>query len=162
MSATVTRRRQQGLCPGCGKQSDTSGVYCSVCLVKVRESQVRLMAARRRAGNCPECGVPAVTGGEYSLCMKCWFKKVSKEHTGSKSRWEALQELYERQQGRCRYTGEVLIPGKTASLDHIIPTSRGGTHDPGNLQWVTKRINSMKGNLTHDELVALCRQIAAF
>jgi hypothetical protein len=67
--------------------------------------------------------------------------------------------VYEQQQGRCAYTGIELIPGLTASLDHIIPTSRGGTHDESNLQWVTKQINCMKTDMTHDEFLAMCQLI---
>lgn len=160
MSAMVTRRRQEGFCPGCGRSSDTDSVYCSECLVKVRGAHDCLIATRRAAGDCPECGAPAVTRGNYSLCVKCWFKKMSKEHKGTKRRWETLQQIYECRQGRCRYTGEVLVPGKTTSLDHIIPTSRGGSDEEGNLEWVTKRINSMKGDLTHDEFIAIYRQVS--
>ena len=91
--------------------------------------------------------------------MKCWFKKMSKYLTGTKTNWQILQRVYEAQNGRCAYTGIVLIPGLTASIDHIIPTSRGGTHDESNLQWVTKQINCMKADTTHDEFLSMYQLI---
>jgi hypothetical protein len=120
---------------------------------------VTLSKERRSKGICPECGDIAVTSGSYSLCMKCWLKKMSKTLTGTKTNWQILQRVYERQQGRCAYTGIELIPGLTASIDHKLPTSRGGTHDEHNLQWVTKQINCMKTDMTHDEFLAMCQLI---
>ena len=71
-----------------------------------------------------------------------------------------IKALFEEQGGRCAYTGEPLVPGVTASLDHKLPMSRGGLHERDNLQWVTTRINSMKADLTHEEFVALCATVA--
>ena len=34
--------------------------------------------------------------------------------------------------------------GNMASLDHIVPRSKGGTNDVGNLQWVHWWVNFMK------------------
>jgi 5-methylcytosine-specific restriction endonuclease McrA len=84
---------------------------------------------------------------------------MAKHNTGTKKDGAMLRDLFEAQQRTCAYTGEVLIPGINASLDHKIPTSRGGTNDRENLQWVTARVNSMKSDLTHEEFVALCRHI---
>lgn len=73
----------------------------------------------------------------------------------------ALEALWERQGGQCPYTGEDLVPGVNASLDHIVSKHRGGGDDPTNLQWVTMLVNSMKTSMTHDEFVETCAAIAA-
>ena len=71
-----------------------------------------------------------------------------------------LEGKMEHQQWQCVYTGEKLIAGVNASVDHRIPSSRGGSDDLCNLQWVTKKINRMKGNMTHQEFVEICQLIA--
>lgn len=152
-------RKENNLCIWCGKPNDSSNVHCTDCLKKMVAQHALLSQKRRSNGVCPECPDIAVTAGSYSLCMKCWFRKMSKLATGTKSNWQALQRVYERQYGKCAYTGIELIPGLTASIDHILPTSRGGTHDEHNLQWVTKQINCMKTDMTHDEFLAMCQLI---
>jgi hypothetical protein len=153
-------RLANNLCPWCGKPKDTNGYHCSACRKKMCESQALLKKERQANGLCPECGAPAETQSAYALCMTCWFKHTAKHHTGSKLHWHILKRVWEKQQGKCRYTGVMLIPGKTASIDHIIPRDRGGTHDESNLQWVTNQINRMKTNFTHGEFIAMCRHIA--
>jgi hypothetical protein len=47
----------------------------------------------------------------------------------------------------------------SASLDHKTPTLRGGDSSKDNLHWVTRKMNLMKSNLTHEEFVALCSRV---
>ena len=68
--------------------------------------------------------------------------------------------LLEKQQDRCALTGCELTP-ETASLDHIRPLSRGGSHELNNLWVIGHHVNSAKGSLTVDEFVALCREVAS-
>ena len=72
---------------------------------------------------------------------------------------EYLYDLYEKQGGRCAYTGEIInLPINTkqlrgennediASLDRI---DNDKHYIEGNLQWVCKRINYMKHTMTED------------
>lgn len=71
-----------------------------------------------------------------------------------------IMELIERQQFRCALSGRPLTP-ETASLDHIVPLSRGGTHELSNLWIVDYQVNTAKGTLTVEEFVTLCRDVAA-
>lgn len=71
-----------------------------------------------------------------------------------------IMELIERQQFRCALSGRLLTP-ETASLDHMVPLSRGGMHDLSNLWIVDHQVNAAKGALTVDEFVAICREVAA-
>lgn len=47
----------------------------------------------------------------------------------------------------CRYCGQKLKP-KTATLDHVLPLSRGGSDDPENLVLACHPCNQCKGNRT--------------
>jgi 5-methylcytosine-specific restriction endonuclease McrA len=70
-----------------------------------------------------------------------------------------IMGMIETQGFRCALSGRQLTP-ETASLDHIVPLSRGGTHDRSNLWVVDQHVNTAKGTLTVDEFVAMCRDVA--
>ena len=51
---------------------------------------------------------------------------------------------------RCQYTGKLLRTDE-GSLDHVLPRSRGGKDEWGNLVWSDKTVNAKKGNrLPHE------------
>ena len=60
------------------------------------------------------------------------------------------EKLFEKQNGRCFYTGAILDL-VTAHVDHRIPISRGGTNDFSNLALCTADANLLKHNKTDDE-----------
>jgi 5-methylcytosine-specific restriction endonuclease McrA len=68
--------------------------------------------------------------------------------------------IRERDGNRCQYTGKLLRPDE-GSLDHVLPRSRGGRDEWGNLVWSDKTVNAKKGNrLPHEaglKLVAVPR-----
>lgn len=70
-----------------------------------------------------------------------------------------ILQLVESQEYRCAITKRALTP-ESASLDHIIPLSRGGSHSIENLCVVDQQVNAAKGSMTTDEFVALCREVA--
>lgn len=47
------------------------------------------------------------------------------------------------------------IPWEDLSIDHKMPTSRGGSNEPSNLVWVDIDCNLVKGNMTDSEYVEL-------
>jgi 5-methylcytosine-specific restriction endonuclease McrA len=58
--------------------------------------------------------------------------------------------IRERDGNRCQYTGKLLRPDE-GSLDHVLPRSRGGKDEWGNLVWSDKTVNAKKGNrLPHE------------
>ena len=61
----------------------------------------------------------------------------------------------------CYLTGKSINLDKPESyhLDHIVPTSRGGTNDLSNLQICVKEANTAKGQLFIKELYSLCEDI---
>jgi 5-methylcytosine-specific restriction endonuclease McrA len=60
--------------------------------------------------------------------------------------FEDVQRIYETQAGACAACQKRLgAPGKgTYHVDHIMPISRGGSNDPGNLQILCPRCNQSK------------------
>jgi len=62
---------------------------------------------------------------------------------------------------QCYLTGEPIDLSDSSSyqLDHIVPTSKGGTNDLSNLAICTKQANIAKSNLSLEELKELCEKI---
>ena len=70
-----------------------------------------------------------------------------------------LFEIWEKQDGKCAYTGKSLSLGKgKASLDRIDP-KRGYVQN--NVQWVLTIVNYMKWDSTEEEFINLCSLIAS-
>lgn len=58
--------------------------------------------------------------------------------------------IWERDGGKCQYTGKVLKPGE-GNIDHIIPRSRGGKSTWENCVLAHKDVNSKKGSKLPEE-----------
>jgi len=74
---------------------------------------------------------------------------------------EHLVKMIEDQEYKCKLSGIELTPN-TASLDHVIPVSKGGEHVVDNVAWVHCEINRMKGQLSVEEFVLLCKRVAQY
>jgi 5-methylcytosine-specific restriction endonuclease McrA len=72
-----------------------------------------------------------------------------------------VMQMIEDQGFRCALSGRPLTP-ETASLDHVMPLSRGGAHDLSNLWAVDHQVNSAKGTLSVEEFVLMCRDVASY
>jgi len=58
--------------------------------------------------------------------------------------------IRERDGNRCQYTGVLLHPDE-GSLDHVVPSSRGGADSWENLVWSAKEVNQRKADrLPHE------------
>jgi len=80
---------------------------------------------------------------------------------GKKVNASNLLKLVESQGYRCALTGWKLSP-KLASIDHIHPLSKGGSHTIENAQVVHRLVNTAKGTLSNDEFISLCIAVASF
>lgn len=60
------------------------------------------------------------------------------------------RNLWERDGGRCQYTGRALRPGE-GNIDHVVPRSRGGSTSWENCVLASRDINSRKANRTPEE-----------
>lgn len=74
-----------------------------------------------------------------------------------------LEALLVSQGNRCPYNGEYLVPGVNCWLDHRMPVSRFPelAKDPTNVEWVDKRINLAKGDMTPEEFLGLCKLVSS-
>ena len=61
-----------------------------------------------------------------------------------------FRALWERDGGRCQYSGRKLTPGE-ANIDHVIPRSRGGATSWENCVLADQRVNHRKGDRTPEE-----------
>jgi 5-methylcytosine-specific restriction endonuclease McrA len=111
------------------------------------------------AGLCQNCTRQAVPG--LVTCEKHLLRALARKHLGAGRRWPELLALLDAQDRLCPYTGETLQIGANASIDHIVPRSRGGAEHIDNLHWVSADVNRAKAALMHDEFVALCLVIVA-
>jgi len=151
------KRNKDGRTTECSVCRKAMGAaYAKANRVKLNEMQLNRANERIALGLCRHCKEKAV--GNVGLCEKHWMQDRSRKHFGTTKRWEELKALAVKQDYRCVYTDEKLVPGENMSLDHI--TSRFDdpalTEDIGNLQWVTKDINVVKNKYSHDAFVALC------
>lgn len=56
-----------------------------------------------------------------------------------------LDRIFQRQRGKCALC-KCSLAAVAKELDHIIPISRGGDNNPGNLQWLCRPCNRSKSN----------------
>ena len=67
-----------------------------------------------------------------------------------------LKALWDSNQGRCQLCGGAIDPSlrwpdpMSQSVDHIVPLSKGGTHEQSNLQWTHLVCNIRKGATVPD------------
>lgn len=135
---------KQGLCANCKKiRSPQYKRLCEECFLKHKENNRLEYINRQSQRICVYCGrYPSLS--LINSCRICFFKNLSTNHFGSNSRYQELINLFESQNELCVVTKIPLILGKTASLDHIIPLSNGGTNVIENLRFVHLWINMMK------------------
>lgn len=102
---------------------------------------------------------------DSELCSQVELLEISKRRS-DKVYSESIassQELYAlilSQDYKCSLTGECIKDASKAALDHITPLKSGGTNEVGNLQWVLKEVNRMKGTMDQEQFISLCCKIA--
>lgn len=86
-----------------------------------------------------------------------FWSRAMKLRSPERATYKQLAALWKKQRGRCALTGRRL--DRTADLDHIIPKTRGGGDNVGNLRWLCREVNMVKRNLTDDEFLTLCGEV---
>jgi len=152
-----------GLCLQCTKPVIPGKNFCVDCFA-IKMVKWRDLVSHRKCNNlCMDCGVEGtITPGKKKLCFKCWAKGIAGRTLGNYNKWEDIKAILERQKYKCPYTGQVLIPGKNTSLDHIVPKSKGGSNDIDNLECVIKIVNTMKHNQSHEEFIKIMQDILGY
>lgn len=106
-------------------------------------------------GKCYKCIQKRLTTSKYCLyhfiygIVKNWkLPKAEIEKT-----IQGLIKKLENSEYCCHYSGLKITPGFSASIDHRIPQSKGGTHDLSNLVWCHMQINRLKLDLSEKEFI---------
>lgn len=147
-------------CGSCGAmaQRPPDAINCRRCKAQAisRAKRIRLAFTIRW---CKQCGCEFTPRqNQQWFCskrcvnrLKC-FNRRSWRKTGSDGEMIALADVYQRCAGRCGICG--LLVDKmlrwpdpwSASIDHVIPLSRGGPHTKSNVQLAHLGCNSRKNN----------------
>lgn len=107
-------------------------------------------------GRCPGCGEQFLSPGSASRYCSLFCRAVV---TGNKNvengSWISRRgrlRIYNRDGWACQICGSELsadgIGDLQPTLDHIVPRSKGGSHDPSNLRMACRRCNVLRGDLT--------------
>lgn len=154
------KKREAGVCDYCSSPSIPGKVYCEKHRQKIIQENKEKRSQAREQGFCETCFYqPGLASAQRDslVCAKCWLKQVARTTLGEMKRWQELLLLYQ-YQSVCPYTGKQLYLAVNATLDHIIPRSRGGMNCLDNLQWVYRcgpfDVNRMKGDMTDEEFRA--------
>ncbi len=150
-------------CISCTKPAKQNRSRCNYCLASSKKSSNKTRQFRIDNVLCVLCGKKPLEN--LMTCFDCWLSQIghtnhSKRRIWKKNQRKILKIIWKQQNGKCIYTGEKLIPGINASLDHIIPTSRGGADSLDNVHFTTKTVNQIKSNLTHKEFLNICELIS--
>lgn len=149
--------KARGLCTKCREPRGDLKTLCAKCTAEKK----RIYADKVVAGLCTYCTEP-VKAEIGQQCEKHWFHMICRTYgISTKTGVPMLRRLWEKQGGRCAITGDLLIKGNNASIDHITPRAKGGTNDESNLQWATLEANRLKWDLAIEELHSLCAKVLA-
>jgi 5-methylcytosine-specific restriction endonuclease McrA len=154
----IKKLKGTGCCVICGKEKERKSiVLCNSCASKNTADDLDRRKERDSRGVCLICGDARV--GEQKYCFKHYLMSMSQRNLGSTKYHQELLDKYNGQGGKCFYTGLPITIGTDASLDHIVPKSRGGKDEIGNLVWCLYRANMLKTDLLYSELVAICEAV---
>lgn len=154
----ASRLKEKNVCLHCGgeKQRPTHSL-CNSCDERKANNYLNRRKSYKEQGLCATCGADRLSGQDK--CLTHYLHHMSQRHLGSTKFWKELLDKFNSQNGKCFYTRLPLTIGSGASIDHRIPKSRGGKDELSNLVWCDYRVNMMKTDLLHSELISLCKSV---
>lgn len=126
--------------------------------IKAKEHRKKL----RENGICVQCGQRKAEFKNSSMCRMDYIKNICNATLRDSSRWEEIDNLLKEQNYKCALSGVDIDWGKRASIDHIIPRKKGGTHDIENLQMVHYNVNFMKMDMLMGDFLDMCAKILEY
>lgn len=158
-------RVAKGLCRDCNQpreSSHTNSVRCNACAKKRSKYMQELRKRSKVSGLCSFCHKNPVFDNGGVVCENCWYDEMARSSLGNRKFGYQLKELLIKQNYTCPYTGRKLIPKQNASIDHVVPLSRGGLKTIDNVQWVDWTVNRMKYNMTPEEFLLRIQEILTY
>jgi hypothetical protein len=152
--------REVTSCAHCQRSFDrprgTTRRFCSGTCRGAHANTLRPM--RITAFRCHKCGTLFSNGGRPRLFCSRECAGLDRNprpfvYRSSRRYAELARRILERDHYRCGLCGKRINPRQrpphplSASLDHIVPRSAGGTDDPANLQAAHARCNRRRGHL---------------
>lgn len=139
---------------------EDNSIRCPNCADRFNTLRKKRRHSRKTRDLCIECGKKESLPN-HNFCAPCYFKRKSRKMFGTNDKWQELRSLWDEQEGICPYTNKRMILGQNASLDHKYPRGRFPELmcDVHNLEWIDKRINSMKYNRTPMEFLEYLQNI---
>jgi hypothetical protein len=117
---------------------------------------------QRERGRCRVC-TRGVCEFSSDNCLLHYLARRARKALGRQTLANAriLMDVFERQGGRCPYTGRELNYG-TAQIDHVNPRSTHGlaAFTADNIEWVDPDVNRAKSGMSRPDFLALCQDIA--
>ena len=156
-------------CESCGKRdvkqlttklSPLSKRFCAIC---VRAEKTRGYRHNERTVSCVRCGCEAIGKAGKRVCAECNSKAQAEGRRTYKHQRRARMAglpnervvpsvVFNRDGHRCCGCGCVVVQSKTwrtdmATIDHIVPISKGGGNTYNNTQTLCSMCNARKGDM---------------
>ena len=129
-------------------------------MLKTSEYNKEWVKRNLAEGKCVYCSSQRLENSNR-YCEKHHLSSTAKNHLGSSSKWGILKSILENQDYKCALTGDDIILGLNDSLDHKLPKSKLPLDydHVNNVRYVTRVVNTVKNNLTDEELLKLLEKI---
>jgi len=141
------------------KDKSANGGYRNQCKQCLRERNADVWEKRKEVYNKAMRKYRDTTKGAVMTSYVASKTRATKDGIPFNITRLEILDLFNAQNGKCALTGVEMIPksGWTSpSLDKMDPKLG---YVSGNIQWVTKKANLMKSNLTMDELLEFCHSV---
>ena len=133
---------------------------CKLCTKKYHQANKTVWAKQTKKrktdllsrGLCVDCGKSKLATHSKNQCPTCYWKHRSCHALGVVKHWEFVRDVFYANPV-CPYSGEKLVLGVNAELDHKIPrvVRPDLVSDINNVHWVSTEMNKKKKNRTHSE-----------
>lgn len=156
------RLRELSLCRECKLASiGGTGVRCESCQLKRRIQNQEYEKTKKIKNQCLYCKASATV---KAVCELCYCKRVAISRLGIGKFGKDLLIKLNNQEYKCPYTGNKLVLGENAALDHKLPVSRfpDRAKDIENVEWTTREVNLAKNNRTPEEFIKFIESIKTY
>lgn len=149
---------------------------CAVCGTEFKpKSGVHKFCSESCKGKWKYLVDPNATDKQYKCISGNWKRYLTRLlYSGGRKRdglnIDILLSILKKQDYRCALSGEPLTCNldigtkffTNATVDRIIPGSKGGKYNEENIQLVCRGLNSFRSDMDIDDFVELCRKVAEY